>query len=520
MRILALLLLLGLWLSGSEHAQAPVVVHGRQIVVLRATVAGFGPAERAEVITQRITDLLAHSGPGTVSDEAVPDGRLLSLDGTAVLLLVPDDAERVVGETLAATAEQARAALTEAVSDYRRPISTEAVTSAIIAVTVMTVIFLAVISALVWTTRWLRRTIGTRLKPLEAPAGHRDLSGLLIDQVGLLLRLIVTLAAWVGGALMTYVWLSTVLSRIPATRLVGEDLRGALIGLAFSGIGAITSAIPGLLVVLVIVLFTAGLAHIVNLFFRRVVNRRIQFGWLNSDTAVPTRRLATVALWLFAIAMAYPYLPGSGSEAFKGVSVLVGVMVSLGASGLVGQAASGFILTYLGTIRVGDYVKVGDTEGEVAAIGIFTTRIVTVFKEAVSVPNVLILTNQLVNYSRFPGASGVVTRTTVTIGYTVPWRQMHHILITAAGRVPDFAAEPAPYVLQRALQDFYVAYEVCAHLTDPKRRIPALARLHQEIQDLCNEEGIQILSPHWMQDPATPAIVPKAEWHRGLPTPS
>ena len=505
MRILTMLLLFSAWLAGAEPiqapVQAPVMVHGREITVLRGMVAGYGPAERAAVVAQRISDQLGRSGTGVVSAEAVPDGYLLSLDGVAVLLLVPDDAQRVVGETLPATAELARTALAAVVRDYRQPVSAEALTSAIGAVALVTIAFIAVLSALIWLARSLRRLIQARLRPFDPASRQRDLSGLLVDQLGHLLRLTVLLSAWIGGALLTYVWLSTVLSRIPATRLIGEDLRGALLALALSGVNSVTGAIPGLVVVVVIVLATAGLAHVVNLFFRRVVNRRIQLGWLTSDTAVPTRRLVTVALWLFAVAMAYPYLPGSGSDAFKGVSVLVGVMVSLGASGLVGQAASGFIVTYLGVIRVGEYVKVGDTEGEVASIGIFTTRIVTIFKEAVSVPNVLILTNQLTNFSRFPGTDGVVVRATVTIGYNVPWRQMHTVLETAAARVPDFAQQPAPYVLQRALQDFYVVYELCAHLTVPARRIPALARLYQEIQDLCAEQDIQILSPHWMTDP-------------------
>jgi small-conductance mechanosensitive channel len=251
----------------------------------------------------------------------------------------------------------------------------------------------------------------------------------------------------------------------------------------------------------VIGVITATLAHALRLLFDRIERRRIHFGWLNADTAVPTRRLGTLALWLFAIAMAYPYLPGSNSEAFKGLSVLVGVMVSLGASGLVGQAASGFIVTYLGVIRSGDYVKVADTEGTVDHIGIFTTRIITVFAESISVPNVLILGNQLLNYSRSPGTAGVVLRAKVTIGYGVGWQEVHALLLASVVDDPALRHDPAPYVLQRALSDFYVEYELCAHLIDPARRIPVLSGIQARILDLARARGIQLLSPHWMANP-------------------
>ena len=275
------------------------------------------------------------------------------------------------------------------------------------------------------------------------------------------------------------------------------------------GIG---DAIPGLAIVLVIVVIVGFLSHFVKLFFVRIETRRINLGWLNHNTAVPTRRILIVILWLFAIAMMYPYLPGSGSDAFKGLSVFVGILISLGGAGLVGQVASGFILTYLGIVRVGDYVIVGTVEGVVAEIGIFNTRIETIFKEAMSVPNVFILTNTTTNLSRFPGQHGVVVQATVTIGYDVPWRQIHTLLLNAAKLTSGLQQHPEPYVQQRALSDFYVEYHLCAYLLKPVERIPVTSQLFAEIQDQFNEAGVQILSPHFMQEPKKPAVVPREQW--------
>ncbi len=359
---------------------------------------------------------------------------------------------------------------------------------------------------LLWASRFGRQLITRVTTAISNRIRHPDVAAFIRDQIGYVIRVTVVIAAWILALGMSSLWLSDVLLRFPATRAVGLGMRGAMGSWLWDLLGQMAAALPGLGVVLVIILITGALAHVVRLFFDRIQRRHIHLGWLNADTAVPTRRLCTVVLWLFAIAMAYPYLPGANSEAFKGLSVLVGLMVSLGASGLVGQAASGFIVTYLGVLRIGDYVKVGDTEGEVATIGIFTTRVITVFKESVSVPNILILSNQLLNYSRYPGSAGVAVRVKVSLGYNVPWRDVHRVLCTAAGRVEDVRQDPAPYVLQRALSDFYVEYELCAFLTEPVKRIPVLDRLHQEIQDLCAAEGIQILSPHWVDDPSTPAL--------------
>lgn len=507
---LIVLLLLATVLRATEAIpeEATVFLDGQPIVVLRATIAGHGPEERATIIHQRLHQVVDQPGSGAIAHEAVPDGILLRIDGSPVLLLVPDDAQRVIGETLDTVVDKAEKALAAGLGEHRQPLSGRNLWLTLLEVALATVAYAAVITAVVWIARNLRRLVTALAHAVGKRIAHREIGAFIRDQLSHLIRLLVVLCAWGFALGATSIWLSAVLLRFPATRAVGENMRGALGGWMWELLGRVARTMPDLGVVVVIVLITATLAHIVRLFFDRIERKRIQLGWLNAHTAIPTRRITTVALWLFAAAMAYPYIPGSNSEAFKGLSVLVGLMVSLGASGLVGQAASGFIVTYLGVIRVGDYVKVGDTEGTVAAIGIFTTRIETVFKEAVSVPNVLLFGNQLLNYSRFPGDDGVVVRAKVTIGYSTPWRQVHALLEEAARRVGDLRSEPKAYVLQRALSDFYVEYELCAHLTEPVKRIPVLDELHRHIQDLCNEQGIQILSPHWMADPPIHAAKP------------
>ena len=213
--------------------------------------------------------------------------------------------------------------------------------------------------------------------------------------------------------------------------------------------------------------------------------------------------------------MAYPYLPGSNTDAFRGLSVLLGLMVSLGASNLVGQAASGLILTYTRTFRVGEYVRVADHEGTVMSLGAFTTRIRTGLGEELTISNSLVMAAVTKNYSRAVKGPGFVVDTTVTIGYDTPWRQVEALLVEAARRTPGVLADPKPHVFQTSLSDFYPEYRLVAQAipSEPRPRAEVMNVLHANIQDVFNEHGVQIMSPHYRGDPAQPKLVPRDQWY-------
>jgi small-conductance mechanosensitive channel len=279
--------------------------------------------------------------------------------------------------------------------------------------------------------------------------------------------------------------------------------------------------VPDLLIVVVIFVIARSVNGMLCTFFDGVQAARISVGWLDSDSARPTRRLATIAVWVFALVMAYPYIPGSETEAFKGLSVLIGLMISVGASGIVGQAASGLILMYTRTYRPGEYVRINDHEGTIVEMGMFTTRIRTGLGEDLTLPNSLVLSTVTRNYSRAVKGAGFVLDTAVTIGYDAPWRQVHAMLAEAARRTPGVLPDPAPRVFQTALSDFYVEYRlVCQAVPgEPRPRAEVLSNLHANVQDVFNEHGVQIMSPHYLGDPADPKIVPKSRWHEAPAAP-
>jgi small-conductance mechanosensitive channel len=216
---------------------------------------------------------------------------------------------------------------------------------------------------------------------------------------------------------------------------------------------------------------------------------------------------------MLALVMIYPYLPGSNSPVFRGISVFVGLVVSFGGSGVVGQYLSGLVIMYSRALRVGDYVRVAEHEGVVVALGMLSTKLRTNKREEVNIPNNLLVSTTTKNFSRLAGTEGVILYTTITIGYDAPWRQIHAMLIEAARRTPGLHAEPPPFVNQTALSDFYVEYQLNAHLERPEKRIRVLAGLHANIQDVFNEHGVQIMSPHYEADPADKKWVPRERWH-------
>jgi small-conductance mechanosensitive channel len=322
----------------------------------------------------------------------------------------------------------------------------------------------------------------------------------------------IKLAAWALALLLLYQWTAVVLRFFPYTRPWGEALFGNMVG-ALARFGTnMLAAIPGLVFVLLIFLIARFIARVVRAFFEGVSDGRIHVGWIDESTARPTGRLLNIVVWLFALVAAYPYLPGSDSEAFKGIGVFVGLMMSIGASGIVNQAVSGLMLMYTRTLRPGEFVQIGDTEGTVTSVGFVTTRIETLRNVEVNVPNAVITGNVTRNYSRLVGNGGMRLGTSVTIGYDTPWRQVRAMLLIAAERTASVAKDPPPRVLQTTLQDFYVEYTLVVSVADPRRKVLVLDELHGHIQDVFNEHGVQIMSPNYEADPADKKVVPRDQW--------
>lgn len=270
------------------------------------------------------------------------------------------------------------------------------------------------------------------------------------------------------------------------------------------------TALPGLLVVLVIAFGARWLIRGARYFFNLVERNRITIQGFYPEWARPTQRLVTAGVFIVAVIMAYPYIPGSQSPAFQGIAIFLGLLGSLGATGVVANLINGFLIVYMRSFQVGDLVKIGDVTGMVEESSMLVTRLRTAQNVSISVPNSLVLSGQVINYS----ISGKPMLTTqVTIGYDAPWRQVHAMLLAAAAATEDIQTDPQPFVLQAALDDFYVRYDLNYFVSDLTRLPATRSMLNQRIQDEFNTHGVQIMSPHFIANPQPPAVVPPDNWY-------
>ena len=313
-----------------------------------------------------------------------------------------------------------------------------------------------------------------------------------------ILLFILRMARFTAIGSFLYFYLPFMFSQISYTRGFGERLMEYVLRpLEFLAKGFI-DFLPSLLFILVICVAANYLIGGMRYIALQVKSERIKVGGFFPDWAYPTFNLFRVLIIIFTLVIVFPYLPGSGSDAFQGVSVFVGLLLSLGSAGVIGNVISGIVLTYMRPFTVGDRVKIGDTMGDVISKNLLVTRIRTTKNEEITIPNGTLMGGGVVNYSSMAHEHGLVLHTSITIGYDVPWTQVHELLIDAAGRTLDTEKEPRPFVLQKALNDWYVEYELNVY-THTSHKMPRIySDLHANIQDTFNEAGVEIMSSHYM----------------------
>lgn len=504
--------------SSADEAEAHVaalVVANRTILVFRSNLLGEAPDIRAARARAVINEVLDDSVNLTVSLQPMQENFIVLLGGRRAFIVAPADIDPLVHNSTQAAAETAAESLRQVVAETQESRDLRFMLSAAAYSALATVVFVLLIRLIYFVRTQVLSTLPGLMQRHAQALKVGSTQVVDANQLFPLVSRALHALRWMLMLLLGYEWLSFVLSRFPYTRPLGESLNTYLLQVAVYLFDGVISALPGLGIAVVIFFIARGFSGFVQRLLKRMAAPGSSDAWLNSETLQPTRRLTSLAIWLFALAMAYPYLPGSGTEAFKGLSVLVGLMISLGASSVVGQAASGLILTYTRTLRPGEYVRVGEHEGTVTEVGMFTTRIRTGIGEVLTIPNSMITGTVTKNYSRAVAGPGYLLDTSVTIGYDTPWRQVEAMLIEAAQRTEGALRTPTPLVLQTALSDYYPEYRLVVHAAPghAQSRAALLSVLHANIQDVFNEYGVQIMSPHYIADPQDAKVVPKAQWY-------
>jgi small-conductance mechanosensitive channel len=298
--------------------------------------------------------------------------------------------------------------------------------------------------------------------------------------------------------LFLYLYLPFMFSQISYTRGFGETLMGYILSpLQFLG-NSILSYFPKFLFVIIIVIAVRYLMGGLTYFAQQVKAQKIAINGFYPDWAVPTLNLVKALIIIFTLIIIFPYLPGAGSDAFQGVSVFVGLLLSLGSAGAISNMISGVILTYMRPFQAGDYVKINDTTGTIVGKNLLVTRVKTTKNEEITLPNSTLLSGGIVNYTALADKNGLILHTMVTIGYDVPWKTVHQLLISAAQKTTYIEGTPEPFILQKSLDDWYVSYELNAYTKESHQMARIYSELHLNIQDAFNEANVEIMSPHYL----------------------
>lgn len=499
--------------------KAPVRFEDRDLFFISNRVLSLSPKDRAEIISRKIGRIakdpfVEPSGIATVPQETGVD----IVAGDIVIMTVTEADARQAGIPVATMALENAESIRKALAEYRSATSWESILKGVLYTILLTAALVALLYALKRSDAWLkgkmpalrdrlgqwqeisRQKIGglARFLPVEAIL---SILGILAKIV----RILITL-------FLLYFYFSLVLGFFPWTHAIASTFLSFILRpLAVLWKGFV-SAVPDMAVIAIVTILTYYILK-----FLRIISREMEAGGFEiegfyKDWAVPTYKLVRIFVIVFYLVIIFPYIPGSDSDAFKGVSIFLGVLFSLGSTSAVANMVAGVIITYMRPFRLGDRVRIGETEGDVVERTLLVTRIRTIKNVDVTVPNTSVLNSHIMNYSlSSEGADGgLILNTGVTIGYDVPWRKVHELLIDAALATEHILREPRPFVLQTGLNDFHISYELNAYTRMPSRKVLIYSLLHQNIQDVFDRAGVEILSPGYtsLRDGSSSTVKP------------
>jgi small-conductance mechanosensitive channel len=493
---------------------SPVRIDGAVLFSVRGVTAHTA-RERASAITGRIAALaddrsVKIESIATVESELSTEIRA----GSRPIMFVYDaDAElETVSRQVLAHAYTAK--IRSAVEAYRRDRETRNIaragTFALVATIAFGVLLLLIRFLFRRLTAWAEERFALKIQQLQARSHDIVRTEWIWTAItgGLRTTKIILVL------LLVFFYIELMLSLFPWTRTYAVPMLDLLIAPLQNIARSILDYLPKLAFLVILVLVARYGLNLLRAFFLGIQGRRITFAGFDAEWALPMYKLARVAFVAFTVVVAYPYIPGSESPAFKGISLFLGVVFSLGSSSSIANIVAGYMVIFRRAFKVGDRVKIGEQVGDVVEMRLQATHLRTIKNEEISVPNSLILNTQVTNYSSLARKGGLILHTSVTIGYDAPWRQVHAMLLLAAERTEGLLKEPKPFVLQTALNDFYVSYELNVYTDRPLEMVQIYSDLHRNIQDAFNEHGVQIMSPHYLGDPAQAKIIPREQWYR------
>jgi small-conductance mechanosensitive channel len=476
-----------------SNETAMVMFHGQELFELSG-ISSVTAEQRAKILVRRLTrragSPLISTDDFTVYHDDGLNVSMIMLDADVICGVWESDA-KLHNIDRKELAENWHVILRDIIDQYRRDHTTDSYMKGGLFAALATLVLL-----IIWFV--IRKLCKKEIQAVEKKfAGQQMLKFLDGDSLVTVNASVVRLVRFVTMAWIFIIYLNLVLSFFPWTFNLSARLFGLVSTPIISFGHDFVDNLPDLFTLLVIIGIVWFVLRGLKNIFKQISEGKVRIKGFYRDWADPTFRLVRVIVIVFAAVVAFPSIPGHNSPAFKGISIFMGVLLSLGSTSAVGNIVAGLVLTYMRPFVTDDFVEISGLRGTVVSRGTFSTRLKTPTNEIISIPNASVSTNHIINFSRMAEKGGVNVGTAITIGYDVPWRKVHELLIAAAKDVPDVQTNPPPKVLQLSLDDFYVQYKLIVTTAHPERRFPIRSNLHQNIQDNFAAAGIEIMSPHY-----------------------
>lgn len=484
--------------SSNVFPSSPVVLEKDTLFYVYSKLGPFTAGDRANAIIERLKSMIENYNPKEDTLQIIKGDKSSDiLLHDVVLMTVTDEDAKVAGKT--------RDALVKFDADKLLQVIKEKSESNLFTKTLLAVLFgLAAVIVFIVLMKLSSKIFPRIYEKIKSANGKRikafkiqTLEVFSSDKITTAILYITKIFRLVLTIIAAYTLIAIAFSFFPQTKEIASNLFNYLMKPINIIINAVISFLPNLFMILII----AAVAHYVNRFFkliaRAVGNDKISIPGFYKDWAIPTYKIIRFVVIAFSAAMIFPYIPGSNSTAFQGLSVFLGVVISFGSSSSISNIIAGIILTYTRAFDNGDRVKIGDTVGDVLEKTLLVLRVRTIKNVDITIPNSVVLGSHIINYSRSADKHGLILHTNVTIGYDVPWRKVHELLLNAAARTKHLLDEPKPFVYQQSLDDFYVNYELNVYTNESNSMASIYSELHQNIQDSFNESGVEIMSPHY-----------------------
>jgi small-conductance mechanosensitive channel len=494
-----ILVFAGVVAGQKQPVEGKVRVNGKDLFALQSGREQLTAAERADAINHRLR-VIANSPPVHLQTRvAKSDAGWQVLIGNEPVVTVTDDDAKALGTTSEQLAYQWASVIQEAMSPSLgaggwRELLRRAIYTALILIAAVGLVIL-----LGRARKYLSKQLEARREKIPA-VRFRGLQLISPQSIHGNLARLLSLLYLAGLVVVAVAALLLVFAQIPETRGYTYQVLLWLWDPLLSILKGVLSYLPNLFYILVIVAVTRVALRAIAFVFDQAHRGVISLEpWVHRDVARPTAQIIKAVVIVLALFFVAPLIPGTGSTAARGITVILGLMVSFGSSSTVGNLIAGIVLTYMRPFQIGERVKIGDTVGDVVERTFLYIKIRTIKNEQVIVPSLLALNNTMINYSAETRVRGLILHTTVTISYDAPWRKVHELLEHAAMRTESVLKDPEPFVLQTSLNDFFVSYQLNVYTDKPTRMAQIYSDLHQHIQDAFNQGGIEILSPHYTQ---------------------